>query len=84
MQMPSWYVCVLCKLSVKQIIFLILFNHAMGFSLREGVRKKPKTVEGEDLSLQLFVMGFPSLLDTALVVLFLLKPLHVGDNRIPR
>lgn len=84
MQMPSWYVCVLCKLSVKQTIFLILFNHAMGFSLRKGVGKKPKTVEWEDLSLQLFVMGFPPLLDTALVVLLLLKSLHVGDNRIPR
>lgn len=56
----------------------------MGFSLRKGVGKKPKTVEWEDLSLQLFVMGFPPLLDTALVVLLLLKSLHVGDNRIPR
>lgn len=74
----------LCSLQIlSKTIFLILFNRAMGFSLREGVGKKPKTVEGEDLSLQLFVMGFPPLLDTALLMLLLLKSLHVGDNRNP-
>lgn len=40
-QTPSPYIWVLCKLSVKQTIFLILFSHAMGFSLRGGVGKKP-------------------------------------------
>lgn len=80
--MPSWYFGSLQILSKnKRLIFLILFNHAMGFSLREGVGKKPKTIEGEDLSLQLFVMGFPPLLDMALIVLFFLKYLHVGGNR---
>lgn len=48
-QMPSRYIWVLCKLSVKQTIFLILFSHAMGFSLREGVRKRPlKLLQGRN------------------------------------
>lgn len=69
----------------KHLIFLILFSHAVGFSLREGVgKKKPNPMEGEDLSLQLFVMSFPALLDMSLIVLFLLKSLNVGGNRIRR
>lgn len=69
----------------KHSVFPNTFLSCCGIFVEgRGREKQLKTIEGEDLSLWLFVMGFPPLLDMALTVLFLLKSLRIGGSTICR